>query len=192
MDKENEKKANSPCAPYAGSGKLTDYKEEGSWMMNQMSKGYDKCDRGIRIDDSDPSHKRFAKVNRIAAELAVSMFAVDPDSTVYGVSKNYSVIGADTEGNCCALVKYCLSGTMDCVPFVCFEKLAELLYANADCDIFAFDNCGFTVKCDMVKVDFKNACIYLELALCGNVSQDEMEKSLQSLGFSPVVVQEIQ
>ena len=69
MKKEDCKKADVTGAPYAGSGKLTDYKKDGSWMMNQMEKGYDKCDRGIKVDYTDPEHKRFAAVAaRIASE----------------------------------------------------------------------------------------------------------------------------
>jgi hypothetical protein len=32
--------AETGCAPFAGSGKLSDFREDGSWMMNQISKGY--------------------------------------------------------------------------------------------------------------------------------------------------------
>ena len=49
MKKEDCRKADVTGAPYAGSGKLTDYKKDGSWMMNQMvyrSRAQAVCGRG--------------------------------------------------------------------------------------------------------------------------------------------------
>ena len=39
-------------AAYSGSGKLSDFRQDGSWMMNQMEKGYDKVERGVTVDKS--------------------------------------------------------------------------------------------------------------------------------------------
>jgi hypothetical protein len=44
--------AQSGDAAFSGSGKLSDFKKDGSWMMNQIEKGYDKVERGVTIDKS--------------------------------------------------------------------------------------------------------------------------------------------
>ena len=69
-----EKRADVGCAPYAGSGKLTDYREDGSWVMNQIDKGYENCDRGIRVNKpEDGGNIRFSSVqSRIASLITAS------------------------------------------------------------------------------------------------------------------------
>jgi len=41
MDKKR-RIAQSGDAAFSGSGKLSDFKKDGSWMMNQIEKGFDK------------------------------------------------------------------------------------------------------------------------------------------------------
>ena len=111
------RKADIAGAPYAGSGKLTDYKKDGSWMMNQIEKGYDKCDRGIKIDDTDPSHKRFAAVSmRIASES-------------FEIKKSYSVNGNEAE------LKWMVEGDFnDCeVDFI--NSVADLAVTKMNSDM---------------------------------------------------------
>lgn len=63
--------AAASAVPFIGNGKLTDYKKEGSWIMNQMEKG--EVDNGIKVSDESGSI-RFAekRCSRIAAKLVAS------------------------------------------------------------------------------------------------------------------------
>lgn len=75
-------KAETGSAPFAGSGKLSDFKKDGSWMMNQISKGYDKVQRGINVK-KDGDHIRFAKMQkRIACNIV-------QESNAFVFSKEY-------------------------------------------------------------------------------------------------------
>ena len=71
MEKSKKKVADASFAPYSGSGKLTDYGDykNKSWVMDQIDKGYDKCDRGISVKTDDNGFKRFAKVKKIAFRI---------------------------------------------------------------------------------------------------------------------------
>lgn len=44
--------AQSGDSSFAGSGKLSDFKEDGSWIMNQIEKGYNNVQRGVTVDKS--------------------------------------------------------------------------------------------------------------------------------------------
>ena len=69
-----KRKASSTAPAYPGSGKLSDYRMDGSWMMNQMEKGYENCPRGVSVDKSDEGNKKFAKrIGSIAARILESV-----------------------------------------------------------------------------------------------------------------------
>ena len=85
------------AAPYAGSGKLSDYRKDGSWMMNQMEKGYENCERGVTVKKDENGQAKFAskRVNALAMSLAESVlghrlaavhFAGDDDDNVTVIS----------------------------------------------------------------------------------------------------------
>jgi hypothetical protein len=61
MNKKIKKADMGGCASYAGSGKLSDFKKDGSWIMNQIDKGYDKVERGVTVDKSG-DYIKFASV----------------------------------------------------------------------------------------------------------------------------------
>ena len=69
------RKANSVAPAYPGSGKLSDYREDGSWMMNQMEKGYENCPRGVTVERDEDGRVKFAgkRVNALAMSLAESV-----------------------------------------------------------------------------------------------------------------------
>lgn len=106
---DKRRTADIACAPYAGSGKLTDYRKDGSWMMNQIEKGYDKCDRGIKVDETDPQHKRFAAMAaRLASEqISVSKSASDAGD---GAVELKWTVGGDLDG--CSLDELCIVGEL--------------------------------------------------------------------------------
>jgi len=91
------RKANSVAPAYPGSGRLSDYREDGSWMMNQMEKGYENCERGVTVKKDENGQAKFAskRVNALAMSLAESVlghrlaavhFAGDDDDNVTVIS----------------------------------------------------------------------------------------------------------
>ena len=50
---------------FIGNGKLTDYKKDGSWIMNQIEKGWKNVDRGITVNRKDD----YVRFTRIASKL---------------------------------------------------------------------------------------------------------------------------
>ena len=106
MDDKLEKKADVGCAPYAGSGKLTDYKEDGSWMMKQMEKGYDKCDRGIKTIKDENGTMRCAKVDRIATLITAS-------SGEFRLEKTYKQLSSSTRNNYRFALRWAVFGNLD-------------------------------------------------------------------------------
>lgn len=91
------RKANSAAPAYPGSGRLSDYMKDGSWMMNQMEKGYENCPRGVTVERDESGRARFAgkRVNALAMSLAEYVlghklaavhFAGDDDDNVTVIS----------------------------------------------------------------------------------------------------------
>ena len=92
-----KKLANSAAPAYPGSGKLSDYREDGSWMINQMEKGYENCPRGVTVKRDEGGRVKFAakRVNKLALSLAEAVlghklaavhFAGDDDDNVTVIS----------------------------------------------------------------------------------------------------------
>ena len=128
---DRRRTADIACAPYAGSGKLTDYRKDGSWMMNQIEKGYDKCDRGIKVDETDPQHKRFAAMAaRLASEqISVSKSASDAGD---GAVELKWMVGGDLDG--CSLDELCIVGEL--VKTRSCSDLEAICISIEKCEIF--------------------------------------------------------
>lgn len=48
---------------YSGSGKLSDFKENGSWMINQLEKGFQNIERGIEVVQNKDGDKNFQSLH---------------------------------------------------------------------------------------------------------------------------------
>ena len=103
-----EKRADVGCAPYAGSGKLTDYREDGSWVMNQIDKGYENCDRGIRVNKpEDGGNIRFSSVqSRIASLITAS-------AEEFRIEKAYRQLSSSSRNNYRFALRWSLFGDLD-------------------------------------------------------------------------------
>ena len=152
---ENKKKdADVGCAPYAGSGKLTDYREDGSWMMKQMEKGYDKCDRGIKTTKSEDGTIHFAKQDRIASLITAS-------SDEFRITKTYKQLSSSSRNNYRFALSWSLYGNLDGSTLDDLAIVRELLSSRVATDEAKlnptfnteFEYCGDAV------IDFKKSCI---------------------------------
>ena len=181
---EKEKKADVGSAPYAGSGKLTDYKEEGSWMMNQMEKGYDKCDRGIQVNKSEDGTIRFAKQNRIASLITAS-------SDEFKIEKTYKQLSSSSRNNYRFAMRWALIGDIDGSTLDDINIVSELLTSRVKNDEAklsptfktSFEYCGESV------IDFKQSAIKIDaiVAFECNIVTDvkQITEFLGKLGFEP-------
>ena len=155
---DKEKNADMCCAPYAGSGKLTDYKEEGSWMMNQMEKGYDKCDRGIKINKGDDGTIRFArKQNRIASTITAS-------SDEFRIEKTYKQLSSSSRNNYRFALRWALFGSLDGSTLEDINIVSELLrsrVANDEAKLHPTFNTEFEYCGDAV-IDFRQSCLKID------------------------------
>ncbi len=171
MDNADNKKkeADVGCAPYAGSGKLTDYREDGSWMMNQMKKGYDKCDRGIKMTKSEDGTIRFAKVDRIASMITAS-------SDEFRIDKTYKQLSSSSRNNYRFALRWALFGNLDGSTLEDLCIVRELLASRVATDEAKlnptfnteFEYCGDAV------IDFQKSCIKIDAVVsfeC-NISTD--------------------
>ena len=172
MKKENNKTADIACAPYAGSGKLSDYKKDGSWMMNQMEKGYDKCDRGIKIDKTDPEHMRFAS---IAAKIA---------SESMKILKSYTI---GKEGDSAVVnLKWMLQGDFDGATIDEMQATGEMLRTKADDNIRSILGIFKEFDCRGIetRVSFgKPNGIYVAGTIAGKVGEAKINEVLKGLFF---------
>ena len=175
MEKDVKKNADVGSAPYAGSGKLTDYKKDGSWMMNQIEKGYDKCDRGIKVDNTDPEHKRFAS---LATDLAAESIVI---GKFYGVDP--------TNGDFYLEWDLCCDGATEC-SLGEINSVVEFLESKSDADwqrlSLACPGIDFAGLTDAM-VSFATGCIYKRAVLkAGEGGSDCLVKALDEAGFAKV------
>ncbi len=179
MKKEECKKADVTGAPHAGSGKLTDYKKHGSWMMNQMEKGYDKCDRGIKVDYTDPEHKRFAAV---AARIA---------SESIKITKTYEYVSNSNGVE--IYLKWMAQGDMKVVTLDEMNAIAEMLKIKSSDDMSLFvlwtEKSGVerTFQDYEAKLSFARPTgIYVAQSVYMPKGADGLDKFLEEAGFEKV------
>ena len=182
--KANEKKADVGCAPYAGSGKLTDYKEDGSWMMNQMEKGYDKCDRGIKVNKpEDGGPIRFAsKQSRIASTITASAEELK-------IEKTYKQLSSSSRNNYRFALRWSLFGNLDGSTLEDLNIVRELLanrVGNDQTKLYPTFKTDFEYQGDAV-IDFKKSCIKIDAIVsfeCNIVTDvQQITEFLGKLGF---------
>jgi len=168
--------AGACSAPYAGSGKLSDYRKDGSWIMNQMQKGYDKVERGIEVKDDGEGNVRFAK-QAVAA-------AMDCGES-WRVSRYVCPSSCQEDGVCLATVCLCLEGDIDGKSLGELDTLGGVLWNCLESDKSCFEKCHAWIgECSDVRVDFGCRC----LCLCCDVrfqeeSAGEFEDCLCGLGY---------
>lgn len=185
MENNNiDKKADVGCAPYAGSGKLSDYREEGSWMMNQMEKGYENCDRGIKVNNPDDGGPiRFAsKQGRIASLITAS-------SDEFHIEKTWKQLSSSSRNNYRFALRWALFGDLDGSTLEDLNIVQELLGSRVSSDsakfaptfITDFEYCGNAV------IDFGQSCIRVDAIVsfeCNIVTDvKEITSFLSKLGF---------
>ena len=166
------------AAPYAGSGKLSDYRKDGSWMMNQMQKGYDKVERGITVKDSGDGNVRFAKrpVNA----------ALSADGTEsWKVSRYCCPAEKSMDGVSFCQVCLCLDGDIDGASLHELETLGGVLYNCLDGDKRSLEEChAWMGECSDARIDFGCRC----LCLCCDINftdenAEQVEACLSRLGY---------
>jgi hypothetical protein len=189
MDDKLEKKADVGCAPYAGSGKLTDYKEDGSWMMKQMEKGYDKCDRGIKTIKDENGTIRFAKVDRIASLITAS-------SDEFRIEKTYKQLSSSTRNNYRFALRWAVFGNLDGSTLDDLGIVRELLASRVASDE-AKMNPTFNTEfeyCGEAVIDFKKSCIKIDAIVsfeCNIVTDvKQITDFLTKLGFEQIKAQD--
>ena len=181
--------------PYAGSGKLSDYNTDGSWMMNQMEKGFDNIDRGVKIIKDDKGNIQFAsvhpeqftnlyldkKVNKIASKIVYASEEIQID-------KYYKQLDKDSTEKGYYALKWCLNGDLNGSTIEELGLVKELLFNKVNKDYSKLDII-FDVDFDYygeASVDFKNECIKIESIISydlNNVDNDEFIDILEKLGF---------
>lgn len=67
------KKASETFA-YPGSGTLSNYNEDGSWLVNQLENGYQKCPKGITVRDENGNIRFSSRETSIARHMANAIF----------------------------------------------------------------------------------------------------------------------
>lgn len=177
-----EKKADVGCAPYAGSGKLSDYRDDGSWMMNQMEKGYENCDRGIKVNKSDDGTIRFAKQTRIASMILAS-------TDEFKIEKTYKQLSSSSRNNYRFAMRWCIYGNLDGATLNDINIVSELLRSRVSHDKAKlsptfnteFEYCGEPV------IDFKQSSLKVDAIVsfeCNIVTDvKEITDFLGKLGF---------
>jgi len=179
-----DKKADIGCAPYAGSGKLTDYKEDGSWMMNQIEKGYDKCDRGIQVNKpADGGPIRFAsKQGKIASVITAA-------AEELRIEKTYKQLSSSSRNNYRFALRWSLFGELDGSTLEDLNIVRELLGNRVGTDQMKLQptfNTNFEYCGDAV-IDFKQSCIRIDAIVsfeCNIVTDvKEITGFLSKLGF---------
>ena len=203
MDKKR-RIAQSGDAAFSGSGKLSDFKKDGSWMMNQIEKGFDKVQRGVTIDKSTGNivfsnvHKRQNKsgngsifsnvhqsngdvkksvlVQETAKRIAAKMIKSSED---YKIVKYYRVLQTNEEGVTVAL-KYCLYGQLDGSSIEDLALVKEFLHQRNNSD-FRNLNSYFNIKvqyCGDACIDFKKNCVRLQFIMDVETDVEELEQAL--------------
>lgn len=183
---EKEKKADIGSAPYAGSGKLTDYNEDGSWMMNQMEKGYDKCDRGIKVNRGEDGTIRFAsKQNRIASSIIAS-------AEEFKIEKTYKQLSSSSRNNYRFGLRWALYGELDGSTLSNLLLTQELLNSRVYGDKSKLSPTFKTEfeYCSDAIIDFGKSCIKIDTIAsfeCNIVTDvKQITDFLSKLGFEPV------
>ena len=179
-----EKKADVGCAPYAGSGKLTDYREDGSWMMNQIDKGYDKCDRGIKVNKPDNGGNiRFSSAqSRIASIITAS-------AEEFKIEKTYRQLSSSSRNNYRFALRWSLFGNLDGSTLEDLNIVKELLGNRVACDQSKLSptfNTDFEYQGDAT-IDFRQSCIKIDAVVsfeCNIVTDvKQITDFLGKLGF---------
>lgn len=180
---DKKKNADVGSAPYAGSGKLTDYKEEGSWMMNQMEKGYENCDRGIKVNRSEDGTIRFAKKqDRIASIITAS-------SDEFRIEKTYKQLSSSSRNNYRFAMRWALYGNLDGSTLDDINIVRELLSSrvgNDQAKLAPTFKTEFEYVGDAV-IDFQKSCLKIDAIVsfeCNIVTDvKEITDFLRKLGF---------
>ena len=159
----NKLKKADHSVPFAGSGKLSDFKQDGSWMMNQIEKGYDNIDRGVKIIKDENNNIQFAsihhekKIAKIASKLVASEEEIEIE-----FNKQYVLL----KDSCLAL-KWNLTGDVNGVTIQDLNLIKELLFNKIEKDmnkINYFFNPIVKYMGDAC-FDFENKCVKVECIL---------------------------
>jgi len=188
-EKEKEKKADFGCAPYAGSGKLTDYNKDGSWMMNQITDGYQNCPRGITVKKDEKGTIRFAKAERIASMITAS-------SDEFRIEKTYKQLSSSTRNNYRFALRWAVYGNLDGSTLEDLCIVRELLASRVASDE-AKMNPTFNTEfeyCGDATIDFGKSCLKINAIVsfeCNIVTDvKQITDFLVKLGFEQIGTQD--
>lgn len=188
MHKKERKADNS--IPFAGSGKLSDYKEDGSWMMNQMEKGFDNIDRGVKVIKDDNGNIQFAsihpekfeshylenRVSKIASKIVMASEQIEID-------RYYKQLEKDSQEKGCFALKWCLNGDLNGSTLNELGLVKELLINKVNKDLQKLEII-FGIRCEYYGeacVDFKEECIRFESIISYALSEVDGKEFLEIL-----------
>lgn len=198
--------AQSGDAAFSGSGKLSDYKEDGSWMMNQIEKGYDKVERGVTIDkstgnivfsnvhkrknnsnngvifsnahDADGDLKENAIIENTAKRVASKIVTASEEIKIV----KYFNILQKYEDSVTVALKLCLFGELDGSSISDLNLVKEFLLNRSDSDLRNLSS-YYDMQVEYVGdvcVDFKKDCIRLQILMNINTDSDDLSHTLTS------------
>lgn len=202
--------AQSGDAAFSGSGKLSDYKEDGSWMMNQIEKGYDKVERGVTIDKSTGNivfsncHKRKNKSNNgtvfsnaheadgdLIDSILVQETAKKVASKIVTASEDIKIIKyfnilQENEDSVTVALKLCLFGELDGSSITDLNLVKEFLLNRYYSDLKSlYSYYDMTVEyMGDVCIDFNKNCVRLQALINVNTDRDDLYYSLISDCFN--------
>lgn len=199
-------KAQSGDAAFSGSGKLSDFKVDGSWIMNQLEKGYDKVERGVTIDKStgniifSNAHKRkndsgnvfFSNVHSAEGDLKNNNIVSDTEKRIaskiitasedYKIIKYYKILNKNQNYISIAFKLY-LFGKLDGCSINDLNLVKEFLLNRfySDCKkIEEFYEINLQYITD-VCIDFNKNCVRFQSLVDVCSDQDTINEILTSL-----------
>ena len=183
--------ASSSAAPFVGNGKLTDYKKDGSWIMNQMEKGYDKVDRGIAVSDESGNIRFARRCSKIAAKITAN--CCDSINVVkcfkqLPLKDNYEYLFA---------LKWTLRCGIESATVYELNSLNDLLNAFVGEDQEKLNGCSCCFDTfSGGAIDFKNGDIKFEclahFPATAIVDAERIADTLKKMGFAPCVENAVQ
>lgn len=166
---KKEKKADSCCSPFSGSGKLSDFKKDGSWMINQIEKGYENVQRGVTVDKSGDNIKFANNQLKIANKIFKASIDFKINKYYKNIDNNQFALKWFISGNLQGvnLKELCLINELLKVQIendlskICILKIADIIYDGNPC--IDFNNKGVKSEYLLIALDSNLQEILMQL-----------------------------
>lgn len=160
---------------FIGNGELTDYRKDGSWIMNQIDKGWQNVRRGITVNNDKDDHIRFS---RIASKVMQA-------SKEFKIVKNYKKLEPLSRADYRFALRWSVSGDLNGSTLKDLNVIQELLINELERDYMKMQS-ALNAKFDFVGeavVDFNKNVIKIEsiISFESDINNDE-EKIINFLG----------